>query len=209
MNTLFAIRCKQNFSRVLLAQKVGTVILTAAFTDHAVVISTEKTTFWRNRKKWKVSSTVLSDESSKNALSNKWKEWRQAKNPISRGNYMVGAPREKRLEILSRQNEAGKRRDTEGTESYLNTCIYDIPKCELQHSRKRQLLQQYKAEIIRIHSNKHGTIMPDKRTRYTQRRDDTTPNNKNTKKRIIHQIRMTHGTDYRHPMDINRVLYNT
>jgi hypothetical protein len=34
-------------------------------------------------------------------------------------------------------------------------------KYEMLHARKRQLLQQYKAKIIRIHSKKNRTIMLD------------------------------------------------
>jgi hypothetical protein len=61
---------------------VGIVILPAEFTDHhAVVLSIEnrQTAIWRNQKRWKMNLTMLSDESFKNALSNKWKEWRQSK----------------------------------------------------------------------------------------------------------------------------------
>jgi exonuclease III len=69
-------------SRALLPRKVGRVILPAAFTDHhAVVLSIEtgQITTWRNRKKWKMNPMMISEESFKTALSNKWKEWKQAK----------------------------------------------------------------------------------------------------------------------------------
>jgi hypothetical protein len=86
----------------------------AAFTDHHVVIlsiETGQKTIWRNRKQWKINPMMISEESFKTSLSNKWKEWKQAKENYPEVTIWCERHVKHRLQIFSRQHEARKRSD--------------------------------------------------------------------------------------------------
>jgi hypothetical protein len=151
-------------SRALLPRKVGTVILPVAFTDHqTVVLSVEigEIATWRNRGKWNMNPTMLRDESFTTALRDKWKEWRLAKRHFPTATVWWERLVKHRLQILIRQYEAGKRRDMKMMEEHLYTCIYGILHSEMPYDKKRRVLQQDKARIVRLHSTRHRTMMLD------------------------------------------------
>jgi hypothetical protein len=74
---------------------------------------------------------------------------------------MVGAPRETpsaNLQPTTRgEKEKGHEKDGE---PFVNMHLRNS-KLQMPHAKNRQLLQQYKTKIIRIHSSRHRTVMLD------------------------------------------------
>jgi hypothetical protein len=190
------------------------MILPVPFNDHhAVILSINmgSKNVWRVRRDWRMNPKMLRDESFKIALHDKWKELQRAKPYYPNVALWWDRHIRRRLQILSRQNEARQRKEMRLMEDHLYQCIYGFIKSEKPHATKRQTLNQYKARILRLRSFRHKTILLDTAEHEALNDEELSlyqmvKIHKRNEQRVILQIRDARGVVQNDPTNVCNVF---
>ena len=145
----------------LLAKKLGTEILDAAFTDHHAVmlrIAVDTPILRMDRGRWKMNTAMFRDERILHGMRHKWALRKHHKRYYARATLWCVRYVKKKLRSFVRYEEAERRNDLRQMENYFYACIYDILRSYMPQEDNWPALKRYKAKMVKLHTDGLNTV---------------------------------------------------